>query len=212
MADTNNTLPFNALKTGYILLPKAMLNEAFSMTNREFSDFEAFLMILTKVNYMDSVANIHGYKINCQRGETLISFEKWGNLFHWKRHKTREFFDRMEKMNLLRIISTNKYNCFIIRVVNYDLWASKPTGDWEKRKTKSEEMFEKFWEEYHEVTQTRKRNIGAARREWNKLSESERKMAIENIYSYYMGQDDIRYLKLGCNYLKDKSYFNEEIY
>ena len=212
MTNTDNTLPFNALKLGYILLPKAMLNEAFAMTNYEFSDFEALMMILTKVNYRDAVANIRGCKINCLRGDTIISFEKWGSIFHWKRHKTREFFTRMEKMNLLRIMPTEKHNCFIIRVVNYDLWASKPTGDWEEKRTKSEEMFEKFWDEYHEVTQTRKRSIGAARREWGKLQESERKMAIKNIYPYYMGLDDIRFIKLGSNYLRDKSFLNDEIY
>ena len=212
MNEKKNILPYDALTKGYILVPKALLIEALNQRESEFTYLEAFLMVLTKVNYKDSIANIRTCNVECKRGESLMSFVKWAGLFHWKRHKTRRFFTKIEQKKLVEIIPTNMSGITRVKVVNYDLWTSKPAENWEHKKTYSEEMFEKFWDEFHETTMTRKREIGAARKEWTKLSEKERKMAVEQIYSYYMGVDDTRYIKRACNYLRDKSFLNDEIY
>lgn len=212
MTKKHEELPFYALSQGYILLPKALLKDSFFMGNNEFSDLEAFLMLLCKVNYEDNVVTIRGYKFDCKRGETAISFLKWGSIFGWGRCKTRYFFAKLEKMNLIRIVPTKRYNIFIIQIVDYDLWTSKPREDWKQRKSKSEELFEVFWNQFHEVTQTPKRDIGSAKREWTKLTVSEKNTAIKSIYPYYMGLQDTRFTKRACNYLRDKSFLNEEIY
>lgn len=36
------------------------------------------------------------------------------------------------------------------------------------------------------------------------------KLAISQIHMYYMGLNDTRYIKRACNYLKDKSFLDEE--
>lgn len=212
MTKKNEELPFYALSQGYILLPKALLKDSFFMANNEFSYLEAFLMLLCKVNYKDDVVTIRGYKFECKRGETAISFLRWGTIFGWGRHKTRSYFTKIEKMNLIRIVPTERDNICIIKIVDYDLWTSKPREDWTQRKSKSEELFEVFWNQFHEVTQTPKRDIGSARREWKKLTVSEKNTAIKSIYPYYMGLEDTRFIKRACNYLRDKSFLNEEIY
>lgn len=209
MMDKNETLPFDALIKGYILIPKALLTESLNQKETELSYLEAFLMILAKVNYMDNSLTIRGCKINCSRGESLMSFQKWGELFHWKRHKTRRFFTKMEKYNLIQVTPTDISGIIRIRVIDYDMWTNKPTDDWEKRKTKTDESFDEFWNTYHEVTQTPKREVGPARREWSKLTLRERRLALEQINYYYHSLENTKYIKRGFTYLRDKSFLNE---
>ena len=207
--EKNNILPYNALTSGYILIPKKLLFESLKQKENEFSYLEAFLMVLTKVNYIDTVATIYNEKIICHRGESLISMCTWAKLFHWKRHKTRRFFARMEKNNLIQIIPANNGLNFI-RVVNYDLWTSKcKEVNSEKQKTKTDESFDEFWNTYHEVTQTPKREVGPARREWSKLTLRERRLALEQINYYYNSLENTKYIKRGFSYLRDKSFLNE---
>jgi hypothetical protein len=207
--EKNEILPYNALTSGYILIPKKLLYESLKQKDNELSYLEAFLMVLTKVNFKDTVATIYNEKIICHRGESLISMCTWAELFHWKRHKTRRFFARMERNNLIQTIPMeNGLN--IIRVVNYDLWTSKckEVND-EKPKTKIDESFDEFWDAYHEVTGTPKREIVPARREWSKLTMRERRIALEQINYYYHSLENTKYIKRAFRYLRDKSFLNE---
>jgi hypothetical protein len=115
----------------------------------------------------------------------------------------------MEKNKLIQTIPMeNGLN--VIRVVNYDLWTSKcKEVNEEKRKTKTDESFDEFWNTYHEVTQTPKREVEAARREWSKLTLRERRIALEQINYYYHSLEDTKYIKRGFRYLRDKSFLNE---
>jgi hypothetical protein len=207
--EKNENLPYNALTSGYILIPKKLLFESLKQKENEFSYLEAFLMVLTKVNFKDATATIYNQEIICHRGESLISIYKWAELFHWKRHKTRRFFARMEKNNLIQIVQLDN-GLNIIRVVNYDLWTSKcKEVNNEKPKTKTDESFDEFWNTYHEVTQTPKREVGPARREWSKLTLRERRLALEQINYYYHSLENTKYIKRGFRYLSDKSFLNE---
>lgn len=207
--EKNENLPYNALTSGYILIPKKLLFESLKQKENEFSYLEAFLMVLTKVNFKDATATIYNQEIICHRGESLISIYKWAELFHWKRHKTRRFFARMEKNNLIQIVQLDN-GLNIIRVVNYDLWTSKcKEVNSEKPKTKTDESFDEFWNTYHEVTQTPKREVGPARREWSKLTLRERRLALEQINYYYNSLENTKYIKRGFRYLSDKSFLNE---
>jgi len=185
---------------------------SLNQRDKDLSYLEAFLIVLTKVNYMDANICIRGRHLICKRGESYLSFTSWAELFKWKRGKTRRFFEKMEKDNMIRVIKTSLTNISCIQVVDYDLWTNKLTDEWTKRKSKNDDLFNQFWNEFHEVTQTPKREIGAARRAWNKLSAKEKKLAIENVYSYYMGLNDIRFTKRAHSYLRDQSFLNEEIY
>lgn len=211
MNNSTTTLPFDALTSGYVLIPKKLLIKVLNQREKECSYAEAFLTMLTRVNYMDTTMYIRGHKITCHRGQSFLSFTSWAELFGWKRGKTRRFFDKMEKEDMVRVIKTSLTNISCIEVVNYDLWTNKFTEDWTKRKSKTDQSFKEFWDEFHEVTQTPKKDIEAARRAWTKLSEKERKQAKENIYPYYMGLDNIRFVKRACNYLRDKSFLDEQI-
>ena len=59
------------------------------------------------------------------------------------------------------------------------------------------------------ITQKDKINIARARKEWNKLTATEKKLALENIEEYYAHQKDIRFCKQAATYLADKAFLNE---
>ena len=73
-----------------------------------------------------------------------------------------------------------------------------------------DELFDCFWQSYHDITLLPKRSIGRARREWMRLSIEERNLAIEQIPYYYEGLANIRYCKQAASYLADKCFLDEE--
>ena len=205
----NEQLPFQALTKGYVLLPKNLLIYSLNQKEKDLSYLDAFLMLLTKVNYKDNTAVIRGSKIECKRGESFLSYNSWAQLFNWSNGKTRRFFLKLIQENLISI-SPVKYGMRCIKVLNYDLWTGK-TSHTADLKSRSEELFKVFWNEYHEITQLPKVNIGEARKEWRKLSLKERDLAIEKIYSYCEMVGNRTYFKNAGNYLKGQCFYNEDI-
>lgn len=204
-------LPYNALTMGYILIPKMYFMDCLNQQDHEFCYQLAFLAVIAKVNYKDTIVNFRGTDIMCRRGESVMSTPKWAEVFHWTVGKTRRFFDKMEKEGKIKITPVN-YWVRRIQVVDYELWVSRESNNWEETKTHSEEMFEKFWNEYHEETLTRKVDKELARKEWKKLTQKERELAISQIRPYCIQVNDIRYFKRACNYLKAKSFLDESYY
>jgi len=201
----NEELPYNALTMGYVLIPKLFLMNSLDQKENEFSYHEAFLALITRVNYKDTIVNVRGTDIMCCRDESLMSTPKWAEIFHWTVGKTRRFFEKMEKDGKIKIVPVN-YWIRRVQVVDYDLWTSSGPKKWDEGKTRSEELFHQFWNKYHSTTQTRKTDIGSARREWKRLSKKERELAISQIEMYCMGLNDMRFVKQAGNYLKDKSF------
>lgn len=56
------------------------------------------------------------------------------------------------------------------------------------RSNHATEGFDDFWDLYHRITQKNKINIARARKEWKKLTATEKKLALENIEEYYAHQ------------------------
>jgi len=203
----NEQLPFQALTKGYVLLPKNLLMYSLNQKENNLTYFDAFLMVLTKVNYKDNTAVIRGCTVECKRGESLLSCNSWAQLFNWTTGKTRRFFSKMAKENLISS-SPVKYGMKRIKVVDYDLWTGKTSHNADL-KSRCEEQFKVFWNEYHEITQLPKMNIGDARKEWKKLSQKERDLAIGKIYSYCESVGIRTYFKNAGNYLKGQCFYNE---
>jgi len=69
--------------------------------------------------------------------------------------------------------------------------------------------FLKFWNTYHEITGVQRKNIGKAEMEWNKLTYSQRKSAMENINNYYYSQESIYFLLQASSYLANKAFLDD---
>ncbi|MEY8687136.1 hypothetical protein AB9N12_13705 [Bacteroides sp. AN502(2024)] len=195
------------LKEGYILLPKAWLKCLVNEKNSE--ELKALLQILTRANYSEITYKIQMVDIVCQRGESAISLRRWSELFQWSRSKTARFFQTIEKEGLIKIIPHPK-NVFHIHIIDYDFWTGTLSPETrEANKKKNTESFYLFWDKYHETMQKPKQNIARARREWDKLPQEERQLAIDRIEEVYYHTNDIRFIPLASTYLRDKAFLNE---
>lgn len=70
-------------------------------------------------------------------------------------------------------------------------------------------IFEKFWDDYHLITKLPKTDKEQSEKYWNKLNNSEKEKAIENIKPYFDSLNDKKYCKKGRTYLSSKT-FNDE--
>lgn len=209
MIKKQNTLPFEALTKGYILLPKHLMETLLSNIDRPMTDFEAILTLLTKVNYKDTLCYFEGKKIMCKRGEALYSTKHWAEIFCWTRAKTRRFLDKLVNEKIIEILPTLPHETTHLRVLNYDLWTGSSQEARKRKREKEDERFEEYWEMFHRITCTRKVNRGRAEREWHRMTTEEQDCALRRINDYYYSLTDIRFCKQAATYLSDKAYLNE---
>lgn len=197
------------LKKGYILFPKVLFEEQIKVTKGATGYFDAFILVLTHVNYSTVECRIHQYTFQCRRGESVMSMVHWAELFGWKRSRTRYFFNKMYDEGIIERLS-NPYITHI-RIPDYDLLV----GQKRRESVRAEAdgiTFDAFWEKYHDITRKPKTNVGRARREWNKLSVNERCLSLSHIDEYYDNLADIKYCMQAASYLSNKAFMNEYDY
>ena len=61
------------LKKGYLLFPKVLFEEQIKVTKGATGYFDAFILVLTHVNYSTVECHVHHYTFQCRRGESVIS-------------------------------------------------------------------------------------------------------------------------------------------
>ena len=194
------------LKKGYLLFPKVLFEEQIKVTKGATGYFDAFILVLTHVNYSTVECRIHQYTFQCRRGESVMSMVHWAELFGWKRSRTRYFFNKMYDEGIIERLS-NPYITHI-RIPDYDLLV----GQKRRESVRAEAdgiTFDAFWEKYHDITRKPKTNVGRARREWNKLSVNERCLSLSHIDEYYDNLADIKYCMQAASYLSNKAFMNE---
>ena len=164
------------LKKGYLLFPKALFEEQMNMkTGEKAADaFEAFVFVLTHVNYSTVTCNVRGHLFDCVRGESVLSLARWMEILGWPRNRTRYFFNKMFDAGIVERVA-NPY-VMHIRIPDYDFLTGNARPKAAPRKKKAApvagvgEDFCIFWEKFHDITEHPKVNIGRARREWKKLT------------------------------------------
>lgn len=197
------------LKKGYILFPKVLFEEQMKATKSAAGNFDAFIIVLTHVNFSSLECCVRSHKFLCQRGESTMSVDRWAQLFGWGRSRTRYFFRKMIKNGFIEKIP-NSYTTHI-RVLDYDLLVGKSRR--QAQRSEAEGItFEAFWEKYHETTQKPRVNIGLAQREWKKLTVSERRLCLMRIDDYYDNLKNTNFCLQASRYLSNKAFLNEYDY
>lgn len=203
----------NLLKTGYVMVSRALLMEMCEKQGKAMTDEEAFLRILTHVNYKNAETWCNGIRMTCARGESVISFVGWADILGWKRGHTRRFFERCIARGLVELVPDACPSH--IRIPNYDAWTGKPAG--EKKAlpasgNSSEMAFEdsllQFINRYSEVTRLPAESKDRLRGVWKKLSVRERENAIARIEDYYYSLANITYCYQAAKYLEYKIFEN----
>jgi len=189
--------------TGYVMIPRALLLKAFDEHHEASGDMEAFLKILTYVNYAEAVVRRVNTNVVCARGESVISYSHWAEILGWSLGRTRHYFMRLVAEGNIEQV---KGDCAShIRIPGYDVWTGKSqTG--KKGDSAVEESFGQFWNEYHETTRMARQNRESALREWKKLSQNERKQALEHIDEYLFHLRDTKFCRQAAKYLADKLF------
>ena len=189
--------------TGYVMIPRALLLKAFDEHHEASGDLEAFLRILTYVNYAEAVVRRVNTNVVCARGESVISYSHWAEILGWSLGRTRHYFMRLVAEGNIEQV---KGDCAShIRIPGYDVWTGKSqTG--KKGDSAVEESFGQFWNEYHETTRMARQNRESALREWKKLSQNERKQALEHIDEYLFHLRDTKFCRQAAKYLADKLF------
>ncbi|MEL5896019.1 hypothetical protein AAE250_21310 [Bacteroides sp. GD17] len=211
-------LTLEILKKGYLLFPKVLFEEQMKMrtSKQAAGNFEAFVLVLTHVNYSTVSCRVKGHTFDCMRGESVLTMSHWMQIFGWNRNRTRYFFNKMFGCGIIERL-LNPY-VLHIRIPDYDLLtgnvrpqSAAPSSRPGTARTKDApgQDFATFWQKYYDVTEYPKINIGRARREWKKLSPQEKLLAIERIDEYYDHLSNLKYCKQAASYLADKSYNDE---
>ena len=198
-------LTTSSLKQGYITIPRALLNR--QATDGAAGETEAFLQILAHTNYSDVPYDINGTIILCKRGDSLISYHHWSNIFGWTRPKTTRFFQRLAKGGIIdSSLIRKRYSISVSPTLILDrTYPSEPRRPKEEISTD----FDLFWDKYHTVMRKPKVNVARGRREWNKLTREEQQLAIDRIEDVYYHTNDTRFIAHASTYLKDKAFLNE---
>lgn len=188
------------------MIPRDLLLETFNEHHEASGDTEAFLRILTYVNYAEAVVKRMNTDVVCARGESVISYNRWAEILGWSLGRTRRFFARLFTEGCIELVGGDCASH--IRIPRYDIWTGKKiTG--KNTDSTVEEGFQLFWDQYHETTRTARQNRESALREWKKLSKAERKQATEHIDDYFYHLSSVKCCRQAARYLADKLFQNE---
>lgn len=116
----------NLLRMGYVMVSRALLQEICEKKGAACCEEEAFLRVLTNVNFKPAVVFCNGAGVQCARGESVITFMGWADIFGWTRARTRRFFDRCFAAGLIERVP----GCCPshIHVPGYDAWTGQPAS------------------------------------------------------------------------------------
>ena len=197
-------------RKGYVMVPRQLIHDTIHECPAATGEKDAFLRVLLYANYKQSIYRKNGVEYVCARGESLFSYVQWAEILGWTRSRTMRFFKRMlDDGQLVRIDDGLPTH---IGIPDYDAWAPRQSRKEGAADAPADNGFKDFWDQYHDLTGKNKVNPGKARKEWNKLSADERRLAVEHIEDYYVHLVDTKFCLQAVNYLMNKAFLNEYAY
>ena len=190
-------------KQGFMALSRRLLNTMFDeMYGRMHTEAEAYVYLLMKAGYSDQGEGPGELK----RGEMVYSVRELSMRFGWSKRKVIRFLARLR---LEGVVSTARTaHGSKLKLLYYEelchLKVSRKSG--ERPKSRTDESFDVFWEQYHALTQQPALDIEAARKAWGKLTLAEREEAIGNMEMYLCLLPSIDRARSALNYLLMKSF------
>lgn len=162
----------NSLRMGYVMVSRALLLDIYGKRGAADGEEEAFLRVLTHVNYRDTTVLHGGVQVACGRGESVISFLGWSDILGWTRAHTRRFFEHcFAKGSIEKVVGDLPCH---IRVPGYDAWTGSPGGKKQPGERLVDEALQVFIARYSEVTHLPIENKGQISKAWKRLSTRER--------------------------------------
>lgn len=184
-------------------LSRRLLNTMFDeMYGRMHTEAEAYVYLLMKACFSDQGEGPGELK----RGKMVYSVRELSMRFGWSKRKVIRFLARLR---LEGVVSTARTaHGSKLKLLYYEelchLKVSRKSG--ERPKSRTDESFDVFWEQYHALTQQPALDIEAARKAWGKLTLAEREEAIGNMEMYLCLLPSIDRARSALNYLLMKSF------
>lgn len=207
----DNDMKNNLLRTGYVMISRALLMNIYEKQGAALTDEEAFLRVLLCVNYKETVTMCSGVQVTCARGESVIAFTGWADILGWTRGRTRGFFDRYMAAKQIEPVPDSCPSH--IRIPGYDAWTGHAAGTTKPEspaKAKPADLLDEslqcFIDRYSEVTHLPAEHKGRLRGIWKKLSSHERETALLRIEDYYYGLNNTNYCYQAAKYLEYKAF------
>lgn len=85
---------------GFIFTPLALFADA-SRKEEPLTEYEAWHLLCTKVNYADRHFKQQGKWVTCKRGESIQSTMTWAQLFGWTTQEVQAYFVKLLKLGYL---------------------------------------------------------------------------------------------------------------
>lgn len=188
---------------GFLVLLRRLLTQMFAeMYGKWHSDSQAYVYLLMAACFTDQ-----GDTPGClKRGELFFSGRELSLRFAWSRRHVNHFIGELEQNGVVEVMKVQ--NCSKLRLLHYDTLCRMrvKNGADGRRRSAGDEMFEVFWEQYHDMTRQPALDIEAARKAWGKLTLAEREEAVGNIEMYLCMLPSIDRARTALKYLQMKSF------
>lgn len=111
--------PQENYSTGWVKLYRSLLTH-WTMNVKPFSEFQAFVWLLLKVNYKPGRTFINGELHDIPRGSIITSQAKLADTWGWKRDRVRSFLDSLRKSQATTQQTTQHFTQ--ITICNYEAY------------------------------------------------------------------------------------------
>ncbi len=189
---------------GHIIIPRRLL-ELMQDPSDPSAQKEAaiYVHLLTKAKYAaDETEGGLG------RGELVLSKRELCIRFSVNARTIDRYLARLQEHGVISLTPIPGSKLSRLKLLFYDnlcrLADRTPGG--RVRTRKADEDFIFFWDRYHSMTGLPEVEIETARRNWNRLTAAERKLATDNMAAYICTQQYDR-LRTAANYLLHKSFY-----
>ena len=105
---------------GWIKLHRSFLDHWLCDEYRPLTKREAWETMLFTVNYEDKKVLVKNELIECNRGQSLLSLNSWGQKFNWSIQNVRSFFKLLESDKM--IITEGLQYTTRLTICNYDIY------------------------------------------------------------------------------------------
>ncbi len=195
-------------KKGYVIIPRRLLETMyFGKTASERLEAKMYVFFLFSACYAE-VDDAGGGGETLQRGELVFSYKDLSKRFGVARLTVARFVERLREAGVIEISPFGRSCKSRMKLLFYDNLCrfTDRTPGGKVRTRKADEDFIFFWDRYHSMTGLPEVEIETARRNWNRLTAAERKLAVDNVAAYVCTQSYDR-LRTAANYLAHKSFY-----
>jgi uncharacterized phage protein (TIGR02220 family) len=155
---------------GWVKFHRKAYDNFLYKEHRPHTRREAWEDIIAMVNFEDAEFLIGNIKIECKRGQSVMSLESWGKIFNWDKSKVKRFFDLLSNEKM--IVTENLSKTTRITICNYEQYQGdrnadetlmkrkrnadetlmKPIKEEEERKEEIRILYGQFISEFNRIT------------------------------------------------------------